>query len=97
MTTQELINKINDETTTDEILIDLVELAESEKNKDITIKGLEDTVKEKDDKIRELKIDNHELMKKVVDSIELVKKGDEPKEPEIIKETDDILKGFLER
>ena len=97
MTTQELINKINDETTTDEILIDLVELAESEKNKDITIKGLEDSIKERDNKIRELKIDNHELMKKVVDSIDLVGKKDEEKEPEVVKETNDILKGFLER
>ena len=98
MNAQELIEKIDDSTTVDNILVDLVSVAEDEKIATDKINNLEKTIKERDDKIRELKIDNHELMKKYVDNIDLTGKKDETeKEPEVIKSTDEILKGFVER
>lgn len=98
MRAQELIEKIDENTTVDNILVDLVSVAEDEKVNFEKIGSLEKTIKERDDRIRELKIDNHELMKKYVDNIDLTGKKDEKeKQPEEIKSTDEILKGFVER
>ena len=62
MRVQDIIDKISDETKVDDLLIDLSELAEEENKYETRISELENDVKERDEKIRDLKVDNHELL-----------------------------------
>lgn len=97
MRVQDIIDKITDETKVDDLLIDLSELAEEENKYETRISELENDVKERDERIRDLKVDNHELLKKVANSIDFYKdKKDEDEEVEI-KSEDEILKSFMDR
>ena len=62
MRVQDIIDKITDETKVDDLLIDLSELAEEENKYETRISELENDVKERDERIRDLKVDNHELL-----------------------------------
>lgn len=64
MRVQDIIDKITDETKVDDLLIDLSELAEEENKHETKISELENIIKEKDERIRDLKVDNHELLKR---------------------------------
>lgn len=97
MRVQDIIDKITDETKVDDLLIDLSELAEEENKYETRISELENDVKERDERIRDLKVDNHELLKKVANSVDFYKdKKDEDEEIEI-KSEDEILKSFMDR
>jgi len=97
MRVQDIIDKITDETKVDDLLIDLSELAEEENKYETRISELENDVKERDERIRDLKVDNHELLKKVANSVDFYKdKKDEDEEVEI-KTEDEILKSFMDR
>lgn len=97
MRVQDIIDKISDETKVDDLLIDLSELAEEENKYETRISELENDVKERDEKIRDLKVDNHELLKKVANSVDFYRdKKDEDEEVEI-KSEDEILKLFMDR
>lgn len=97
MRVQDIIDKITDETKVDDLLIDLSELAEEENKYETRISELENDVKERDERIRDLKVDNHELLKKVANSVDFYKdKKDEDEEVEI-KSEDEILKLFMDR
>ena len=97
MRVQDIIDKITDETKVDDLLIDLSELAEEENKYETRISELENDVKERDERIRDLKVDNHELLKKVANSVDFYKdKKDEDEELEI-KSEDEILKSFMDR
>ena len=97
MRVQDIIDKITDETKVDDLLIDLSELAEEENKHETKISELENIIKEKDERIRDLKVDNHELLKKVANSVDFYKdKKDEDEEVEI-KTEDEILKLFMDR
>lgn len=97
MRVQDIIDKISDETKVDDLLIDLSELAEEENKYETRISELENDVKERDEKIRDLKVDNHELLKKVANSVDFYRdKKDEDEEVEI-KSEDEILKSFMDR
>lgn len=97
MRVQDVIDKITDETKIDDLLIDLSELAEEENKYETRISELENDVKERDERIRDLKVDNHELLKKVANSVDFYKdKGDDDNEVEI-KSEDEILKSFMDR
>ena len=97
MRVQDIIDKITDETKVDDLLIDLSELAEEENKYETRISELENDVKERDERIRDLKVDNHELLKKVANSVNFYKdKKDDDDEVEI-KSEDEILKSFMDR
>lgn len=97
MRAQEIIDKITDETKIDEILVDLAELSETENDYETRISELETDVDNRDKTIRELKVTNHELLKKVAESVDF-HKDDEPEgELEVIKTEEEIFKGFAER
>ena len=97
MRVQDIIDKITDETKIDDLLIDLSELAEEENKYETRISELENDVKERDERIRDLKVDNHELLKKVANSVDFYKgKKDDDEEIEI-KSEDEILKLFMDR
>lgn len=97
MRVQDIIDKITDETKVDDLLIDLSELAEEENKYETRISELENDVRERDERIRDLKVDNHELLKKVANSVDFYKdKKDDNKEVEI-KSEDEILKSFIDR
>lgn len=97
MRVQDIIDKITDETKVDDLLIDLSELAEEENKHETRISELENDVRERDERIRDLKVDNHELLKKVANSVDFYKdKKDDNKEVEI-KSEDEILKSFMDR
>lgn len=97
MRVQDIIDKITDETKVDDLLIDLSELAEEENKYETRISELENDVKERDERIRDLKVDNHELLKKVANSVDFYKdKKDDDEEVEI-KSEDEILKAFMDR
>ena len=97
MRVQDIIDKITDETRVDDLLIDLSELAEEENKYETRISELENDVRERDERIRDLKVDNHELLKKVANSVDFYKdKKDEDEEVEI-KSEDEILKSFMDR
>lgn len=97
MRVQDIIDKINDDTKIDDVLIDLAELAETENYNESRIAELEGEVESRDKVIRDLKIDNHELLKKVVNSVDF-HKDDETEDDDIeIKSTEEIYKGFMER
>lgn len=97
MRVQDIIDKISDETKVDDLLIDLSELAEEENKYETRISELENDVRERDEKIRDLKVDNHELLKKVANSVDFYRdKKDEDEEVEI-KSEDEILKSFMDR
>lgn len=97
MRVHDIIDKITDETKVDDLLIDLSELAEEENKYETRISELENDVKERDERIRDLKVDNHELLKKVANSVDFYKdKKDEDEEVEI-KSEDEILKSFMDR
>lgn len=97
MRVQDIIDKISDETKVDDLLIDLSELAEEENKYETRISELENDVKERDERIRDLKVDNHELLKKVANSVDFYRdKKDEDEEVEI-KSEDEILKSFMDR
>lgn len=96
MRVQEIIDKITDETKVDELLVDLATLSESEAEYEQRISDLENDISERDERIRELKIDNHELLKKVADSVDFRKNDPEP-EVEEIKSVEDIYTDFMER
>lgn len=99
MRVQDIIDKISDETKVDDLLIDLSELAEEENKYETRISELENDVKERDEKIRDLKVDNHELLKKVANSVDFYRdKKDEDEDEEVeIKSEDEILKLFMNR
>lgn len=97
MRVQDIIDKISDETKVDDLLIDLSELVEEENKYETRISELENDVKERDERIRDLKVDNHELLKKVANSVDFYRdKKDEDEEVEI-KSEDEILKSFMDR
>lgn len=97
MRVQDIIDKISDETKVDDLLIDLSELVEEENKYETRISELENDVKERDERIRDLKVDNHELLKKVANSVDFYRdKKDEDEEVEI-KSEDEILKSFMNR
>ena len=97
MRVQDIIDKISDETKVDDLLIDLSELAEEENKHETRISELENVIKERDERIRDLKVDNHELLKKVANSVDFYRdKKDEDEEVEI-KSEDEILKSFMDR
>lgn len=97
MRVQDIIDKISDETKVDDLLIDLSELAEEENKYETRISELENDVRERDERIRDLKVDNHELLKKVANSVDFYRdKKDEDEEVEI-KSEDEILKSFMDR
>lgn len=97
MRVQDIIDRITDETKVDDLLVDLAELSEEESKYETKISDLENDIKERDEKIRDLKIDNHELLKKIANSVDFYKdKKDEDEEVEI-KTEDEILKSFMDR
>ena len=53
--------------------------------------------KERDEKIRDLKIDNHELLKKIATSVDFHKDKKDDEDNEIVKSEDEILKAFMDR
>lgn len=97
MRVQDIIDRITDETKVDDLLVDLAELSEEESKYETKISDLENDIKERNEKIRDLKIDNHELLKKIASSVDFYKdKKDEDEEVEI-KTEDEILKSFMDR
>lgn len=96
MRVQDIIDKITDETKVDDLLIDLSELAEEENKYETRISELENDVRERDERIRDLKVDNHELLKKVANSVDFYKDKKDDNEVEI-KSEDEILKSFMDR
>lgn len=97
MRVQDIIDKITDETKIDDLLIDLSELAEEENKYETRISELENDVKERDERIRDLKVDNHELLKKVANSVNFYKDKEDDNEEVEIKSEDEILKSFMDR
>lgn len=97
MRVQDIIDKITDETKIDDLLIDLSELAEEENKYETRISELENDVKERDERIRDLKVDNHELLKKVANSVDFYKDKEDDNEEVEIKSEDEILKSFMDR
>ena len=97
MRVQDIIDKITDETKVDDLLIDLSELAEEENKYETRISELENDVKERDERIRDLKVDNHELLKKVANSVDFYKNKKDEDEEVKIKSEDEILKLFMDR
>lgn len=97
MRVQDIIDKITDETKVDDLLIDLSELAEEENKYETRISELENDVKERDERIRDLKVDNHELLKKVANSVDFYKDKKDDDEEVKIKSEDEILKSFMDR
>ena len=97
MRVQDIIDKITDETKIDDLLIDLSELAEEENKYETRISELENDVKERDERIRDLKVDNHELLKKVANSVDFYKDKKDNDEEVEIKSEDEILKSFMDR
>lgn len=97
MRVQDIIDKITDETKVDDLLIDLSELAEEENKHETKISELENIIKEKDERIRDLKVDNHELLKKVANSVDFYRDKNDDDDDVEIKSEDEILKSFLDR
>ncbi len=97
MRVQDIIDKITDETKVDDLLIDLSELAEEENKHETKISELENNIKEKDKIIRDLKVDNHELLKKVANSVDFYRDKNDDDDDVEIKSEDEILKSFLDR
>lgn len=97
MRVQDIIDKITDETKVDDLLIDLSELAEEENKHETKISELENIIKEKDERIRDLKVDNHELLKKVANSVDFYRDKNDYDDDVEIKSEDEILKSFLDR
>lgn len=97
MRVQNIIDKITDETKVDDLLIDLSELAEEENKHETKISELENIIKEKDERIRDLKVDNHELLKKVANSVDFYRDKNDDDDDVEIKSEDEILKSFLDR
>lgn len=97
MRVQDIIDKITDETKVDDLLVDLSELVEEENKFETRISELENKVKEKEEIIRDLKVDNHELLKKVANSVDFYKDNKDDTVSEEIKTEDEILKSFLDR
>jgi predicted nucleic acid-binding Zn-ribbon protein len=97
MRVQDIIDKITDETKVDDLLIDLSELAEEENKHETKISELENIIKEKDERIRDLKVDNHELLKKVANSVDFYRDKNDDDDNVEIKSEDEILKSFLDR
>lgn len=97
MRVQDIIDKITDETKVDDLLIDLSELAEEENKYETRISKLENDVRERDERIRDLKVDNHELLKKVANSVDFYKDKKDDNEEVEIKSEDEILKSFMDR
>lgn len=97
MRVQDVIDKITDETKVDDLLIDLSELAEEENKYETKISELENNIKERDEKIRDLKVDNHELLKKVANSVDFYRDKNDDDDDVEIKSEDEILKSFLDR
>lgn len=97
MRVQDIIDKITDETKVDDLLIDLSELAEEENKHETRISELENDVRERDERIRDLKVDNHELLKKVANSVDFYKDKKDDNEEVEIKSEDEILKSFMDR
>lgn len=97
MRVQDIIDKITDETKVDDLLIDLSELAEEENKHETKISKLENIIKEKDERIRDLKVDNHELLKKVANSVDFYRDKNDDDDDVEIKSEDEILKSFLDR
>lgn len=97
MRVQDIIDKISDETKVDDLLIDLSELAEEENKYETRISELENDVKERDERIRDLKVDNHELLKKVANSVDFYRDNKDEDEEVEIKSEDEILKSFMDR
>ena len=97
MRVQDIIDKITDETKVDDLLIDLSELAEEENKHETKISELENVIKEKDERIRDLKVDNHELLKKVANSVDFYRDKNDDDDNVEIKSEDEILKSFLDR
>lgn len=87
MTIKDIIEKINSETTIDDIMPDLAEIGTYEDGLMARVTELEADVSARDEEIRDLKNSNFELMKKIFDKPP-VKKNVEIKE-EII--TDDEI------
>ena len=97
MRVQDIIDKITDETNVDDLLIDLSELAEEENKYETRISELENDVRERDERIRDLKVDNHELLKKVANSVDFYKDKEDDNEEVEIKSEDEILKSYMDR
>ena len=97
MRVQDIIDRITDETKVDDLLVDLAELSEEESKYETKISELENDIKERDEKIRDLKIDNHELLKKIATSVDFHKDKIDDKDNEIVKSEDEILKAFMDR
>lgn len=97
MRVQDIIDKISDETKVDDLLIDLSELAEEENKYETRISELENDVRERDERIRDLKVDNHELLKKVANSVDFYRDNKDEDEEVEIKSEDEILKSFMDR
>lgn len=97
MRVQDVIDKITDETKVDDLLIDLTALAEEENKHETKISELENIIKEKDERIRDLKVDNHELLKKVANSVDFYRDKNDDDDDVEIKSEDEILKSFLDR
>lgn len=97
MRAQEIIDKITDDTKVDDLLVDLAEVVENENQLETRVAQLESDVESRDNTIKELKIDNHELLKKVASGIDFYGKKDKEEPTEEIKSEEDILKGFLDR
>lgn len=94
MTVKELIEKITDETTVEDILIDLAIISEEEVKKNDLILDLNDKIIEKDEIIKSLKEDNYSLLKKVSDSVNFKKDNEAEDEPEVVKSTEEIFEDF---
>lgn len=97
MRVQDIIDRITDETKVDDLLVDLAELSEEESKYETKISELENDIKERDEKIRDLKIDNHELLKKIATSVDFHKDKKDDEDNEIVKSEDEILKAFMDR
>lgn len=97
MRAQDIIDKITDDTKVDDLLVDLAEVVENENKLETRVAQLESDVESRDNTIKELKIDNHELLKKVASGIDFYGHKDKDEPHEEIKSEEEILKGFLER
>ena len=97
MRAQDIIDKITDDTKVDDLLVDLAEVVENENKLETRVAQLESDIESRDNTIKELKIDNHELLKKVASGIDFYSKKDKDEPNEEIKSEEEILKGFLER
>lgn len=67
MTIKDIIEKINSESTIDDIMPDLVEIGTYEDSLESRVAELEADVLSRDEDIRDLKNSNFELMKKIFD------------------------------